>query len=238
VSPGVLIKAGAASWKVLTWNGSGYGPWSDTRDFLVEIADPAAAMSAAVSPTGTIVSTNVPYRWTAVAGAISYRLSIRNNGGAAVYWWFTAAAAGCDATTDCSAVPPVALLNGTAEWQVQVWTTNGYGPWTSPVALAVNILAPPAATLISPSGPAGSNSPLFRWNAAANTSLYYVKGYDAVGLRVDLWLTPSQVGCASGGVCTLNAGVTLASGNGTWQVLAWNPTGYSPWSTPMTFVVP
>jgi hypothetical protein len=32
--------------------------------------------------------------------------------------------------------------------------------------------------------------------------------------------------------------VTLASGTGTWQVLAWNATGYSPWSFPMTFIVP
>ena len=42
VSPGVLMKAGAASWKMLTWNASGYGQWSDRGDFLVEIGDPAA----------------------------------------------------------------------------------------------------------------------------------------------------------------------------------------------------
>jgi hypothetical protein len=41
VSPGVSMKAGWASWKILTWNASGYGPWSDTGDFLVQIADPA-----------------------------------------------------------------------------------------------------------------------------------------------------------------------------------------------------
>jgi len=238
VSPGVVIKAGAASWKTLTWNGSGYGPWSDTRDFLIEIADPAAQTPSAINPTGAIVSTNIAYRWTAVTGALSYRLSIQNNGGAANYWWYTAAAAGCSATAECSAVPPASLLNGTAQWQVQVWTSTGYGAWSPVVALTVNISAPPAATLLSPNGPAGGTSPLFRWNAAANTSLYYVKAYDSGGLRVDRWLTPSQVGCDAGGVCTLNAGVTLAHGAGTWQVLAWNPTGYSPWSLPMTFIVP
>jgi hypothetical protein len=63
VSPGVSINAGAASWKVLTWNASGYGPWSDTGDFLVEIADPAALAPAPVSPTDAIVSTNVAYRF-------------------------------------------------------------------------------------------------------------------------------------------------------------------------------
>jgi hypothetical protein len=32
VSPGILLKAGAVTWNVLTWNAAGYGPWSATRD--------------------------------------------------------------------------------------------------------------------------------------------------------------------------------------------------------------
>ena len=86
--------------------------------------------------------------------------------------------------------------------------------------------------------PAGSASPPFQWNASANATLYYIRAFDHTGLRVDKWLTPSQVGCVSGGVCTLAAGVTLASGAGSWQVIAYNPTGYSPWSSTQAFVVP
>jgi hypothetical protein len=236
--PGISLKAGSATWKVLTWNGSGYGPWSATREFLVEIADPAAPTPAAVSPTGAIVSSNVTYRWTSMPGTLSYRLSIRNNGGAPIYIWYAPAAAGCDATAECAAVPEVPLLNGTIQWQVQVWTTTGYGPWSTLVALTVNIPAPPAPTPVSPSGAAGSASPAFRWNASADATLYYIRAFDHTGLRVDKWLTSSQVGCASAGVCTLTAGVTLASGAGSWQVIAWNPTGYSPWSSTVAFVVP
>ena len=241
VSPGISLKAGAATWSVLTWNGSGYGPWSATREFPVEIADPAALTPAAVSPTEAIVSANVTYRWTAVAGALSYRLSIRNNGGAPTYWWYTPAAAGCDLASECTASPQVALLNGTVQWQVQVWTAIGYGPWTPLVALTVDIPAPPAPpapTLVSPSGAAGGPSPVFRWNASANATLYYISAYDPTGQRVDKWLTPSQAGCASGGECTLTTDVTLASGAGSWQVIAWNPAGYSPWSSTLAFVVP
>ena len=183
------------------------------------------------------ISTNVTCRWTAVSGALSYRLSISNNGGAPAYWWFTPGAAGCDAF-ECSASPQVALLNGTAQWQVQAWTPIGYGPWSPLVALTVNIPAPPAPALVSPGGAAGSSSPSFRWNASAGTMWYYIKTYDATGLRFDRWLTPLQVGCASGGVCSFNAGVTLVSGAGSWQVIAWNPTGYSAWSSSTAFVVP
>jgi hypothetical protein len=236
-SPGIALKAGAATWRVLTWNGSGYGPWSATGEFLVEIADPAALTPDALGPTGAIVSTNIPYRWTAVAGAISYRLSIRNNGGAPISWWYTAAAAGCDAAAECNAIPQVALINGTAQWQVQAWTNTGYGPWSPLIALTVDIPAPPAPTLVSPDGASGSTSPLFRWNAAARATLYYIRAYDSTGLRIDRWLTPLAVGCATGGVCTLNADVTLTSGAGSWQVIAWNPSGYSPWSSTLAFVV-
>jgi photosystem II stability/assembly factor-like uncharacterized protein len=237
-SPGISLKAGTATWGMLTWNWSGYGPWSATQQFFVEIADSAALTPAAVSPMEAIVSTNVTYRWTAVAGALSYLLSIRNNGGAPIYSWYTPAAAGCDAASECSAVPQVALLSGAAEWQVQVWTNSGYGPWSSAISLSVNIPAPPAPTLVSPSGGVGTTSPPFRWNASANVILYYIRAADYTGLRVDRWLAPSQVGCASGGVCTLSPGVTLASGAGSWQVIAWNPSGYSPWSSMLAFVVP
>jgi len=138
-SPGVVVKAGAASWQVLTWNASGYGPWSDTRSFRVEIADPAAAAPEALNPIETMTNARAPYEWTSVAGALRYRLSIRNNGGPANTFWFTPADAGCDAVTVCAVVPMLRLTNGTVEWMVQAWTTGGFGPWTEPVAVSVEI---------------------------------------------------------------------------------------------------
>jgi hypothetical protein len=236
-SPGIVLKAGFASWKVLTWNGSGYGPWSDARDILIEIADASAPVPVTVSPTGTITSTT-SYHWTPVAGAINYRFSIRNNGGAPTYLWFTPAAAGCASGGDCVATPLITLINGTAEWQVQAWTTNGYGAWSSVVAVTVNIAAPTAPVLISPVGTLSTATPQLRWNASPNATLYYTRVFDSTGQRVDQWLSPAQVGCAAGGVCTFSPGVALASGAGSWQVIAYNPTGYSLWSTTMTFTVP
>src|SRR5436190_11636127 len=85
----LIVKAGAASWQVLTWNTSGYGAWSDPRSFLVEISDPMGAAPAAVRPTGTLVTANVPYEWTAVAGALLYRLSIRNHDGIPTGFWYS-----------------------------------------------------------------------------------------------------------------------------------------------------
>jgi hypothetical protein len=137
------LNPGPANWQVLTWNVSGYGPWSDRRDFVVEVADPVAPMLATISPTGVIATQNPNYTWTAAAGVTAYRLSIRNNVGQPVYSWFTPAAAGCVAAPTCSATPQAGLQNGTTvEWQVQAWTTHGSGPWTAPVALTVSIAVP------------------------------------------------------------------------------------------------
>ena len=236
-NPGIVLKAGAATWKVLAWNGSGYGQWSEERSILIEIPDPTAPAPLPVGPTGSITSSSTQYRWTAVPAAINYRVSIRNNGGAPTYFWYSPAAAGCDAASECSIVPLISRTNGTEQWQVQAWTTTGYGPWSTLVSLAVNITAPLAPVAVSPSGLTTATT-VFKWNAAANTTYYYVRVFDSTGQRVDKWPTPAQVGCSTGGVCTFTTGVTLASGAGSWQVLAWNPSGYSQWSSTMAFTVP
>jgi hypothetical protein len=243
ISPGITVKAGLATWMVLTWNASGYGPWSDERRFLVAVPDPSAAVPAQVSPTGTITGSNVTYTWTSVAGAIAYRLSIRNNGGPAMEWWFTSTAAGCDGGGLCSATPVVELVSGTAEWQVQAWTDVGHSSWSPPIIISVPAAlvdgsVPAAPVLVSPSGTTTS-TPTFTWNASAAATYYYVQIYDSSGLRADPWVTPEAVGCSSGTeTCTFSPGIALTSGAGSWQVLAWNPTGYSPWSSLMTFLAP
>jgi hypothetical protein len=109
--------------------------------------------------------------------------------------------------------------------------------WSSLISVTVDIPAPLAVQLVSPSG-ATTPSPSYVWNASAGASQYYIRVYDSSGLRVDRWVPPTQVGCAAGtGACTYNAGVILNSGAGYWEVLAWNTTGYSPWSQKLNFTV-
>lgn len=237
-SPGIDIATGPALWRVLTWNASGYGPWSDPRNFSVDIADPLAPVPATIGPTGTINNPNATYSWVRVAGAIGYRLSLNNNGGPAWYWWYTPAGAACDTDDECSVTPLAGLANGTANWQVQSWTDAGHSDWSPLISLTVDIAPPAAPVPTSPNGAAGSATPSFTWDASANATYYYVRIHDATGLRVDRWLTPSQVGCLGGSACTFSPGVTLASGPGTWRVLAWNSGGYSPWSASLAFDVP
>ena len=103
--------------------------------------------------------------------------------------------------------------------------------------LTVSFPVPSAPTLVSPNGSATPSS-TFVWNASLYATLYYIVVHDSTGPRIVQWLRPEQVGCVSGtGVCSLVTGVALSSGAGTWQVIAWNPKGYSSWSPTMGFVV-
>ena len=133
VVPDATLDSGFASWQVLAWNQVGYAPWSDTQEFSVDIPDPAALVPQPVSPSGAIATGNPVYTWTAVAGAVSYRLSLRNNNGPTSQWWFSPASAGCQTTTSCSVTTQVALQPGTAEWQVQSSTPLGHSNWSAPV---------------------------------------------------------------------------------------------------------
>jgi len=239
VSPALVIPPGPAQWQVLTWNAAGYGPWSDLNSFSVEVADPVAGTPTTVSPTGNLGIATATYRWNRVSGAVLYRLSVTVNGGAPIYTWHTPAALGCVAVNPCSATPTsFALSTGTAQWRVQAWTNAGYGGWSGVVPLVVNIPVPTTPVPVSPIGASAANT-AFAWNPAVNATYYYVIASDSTGVRIDRWVTPAQVGCATGvGVCTLPSGLTLNSGAGSWKVIAYNPTGYSVWSTPLAFVIP
>jgi hypothetical protein len=239
VSPGMVIAAGPAQWQVLTWNIAGYGPWSDLKPFAVEVADPSAGTPATVSPTGNLAIAMPTYRWNRVSGAVLYRLSVTVNGGAPIYTWHTPAALGCASVNPCLATPTsFALSTGTAQWRVQAWTNTGYGNWSGVVPLVVNIPVPATPVPVSPIGAAAANT-AFVWNPAVNATYYYVIASDSTGVRIDKWVTPAQVGCATGvGVCTLPSGLTLNSGAGSWKVIAYNPTGYSAWSATLAFVIP
>jgi hypothetical protein len=230
---------GPSRWSVIAWNGSGYGPWSAESHFVVEIPDPLAGVPIPVAPVGVLTTQQIEYWWTRVPDAVLYRLSVTSNGGAPTETWYSAAALGCaGAAAQCGTVQATGLPNGAAAWRVQAWTPTGHGNWSTPVGISVIVAAPAQPVGLSPSGTSDA-VPSFSWTASANATLYLVLVDDSTGNRVAKWLTPLQAGCGGGtDTCTLSPGVVLASGVGHWGVIAWNPTGYSPWSLTLTFTVP
>jgi hypothetical protein len=107
------------------------------------------------------------------------------------------------------------------------------------MALSTAYAQPPAAaTLTSPSGSLGSDSPTYTWNAVSNVSWYFLWVDDSSGNAIKQWYRASEAGCASGhGTCSVVPGTTLNHGAGRWWIQTWNADGYGSWSNVMSFAV-
>jgi uncharacterized repeat protein (TIGR03803 family) len=214
------------------------GPGGDGVIFTLSIPPSAATL---VSPSGNISTATPTYTWDAVASATWYYLWVKDSSTSAkIQQWYTAAQCGCGSGTgQCSVTPTVTLSLGAAQWWVQTWNSAGYGPWSTGMAFTVSASLPPAATLISPSGSITTSTPAYTWNAVLGSTWYYLWVNDAsASPKIQQWYTAAQAGCASGtGTCSVTPSVTLASGAAQWWIQTWNPSGYGPWSTGMSFTV-
>jgi hypothetical protein len=243
VTPTTALATGSATWWIQTWNSFGYGPWSSGMPFNVSIGGSPSPAATLISPSGTI-STNTPtYTWNAVSNSTWYYLWVNDSATSAkIQTWYTSAQAGCPfGIGTCSVTPTTTLATGSATWWILTWNEVGYGPWSSgtPFNISTGGGAPPAATLISPSGTISTNTPTYTWNAVSNSTWYYLWVNDsATAAKIQTWYTAAQAGCGSGtGTCSVTPSTTLASGSATWWIQTWNSFDYGPWSNGMPFSV-
>jgi hypothetical protein len=238
ITPNTAIAAGAANWWVQTWNSSGYGPWSDAMGFTVPEGLPGKA--ALVSPLGALNANTPTYTWNAVSNATWYYLWVNDNTGTRIQQWCKAADAGCSSGAGtCSLTPEPAIAAGAARWWIQTWNSAGYGPWSDSMAFtAAAPVFPGKATLVSPSGTISTTTPIYTWNAVADSSWYYLWVNDSNGNRIQKWYKAADAGCSSGaGTCSVTPDIALARGSGKWWVDTWNTNGSGPWSNEMTLTV-
>jgi hypothetical protein len=99
---------------------------------------------------------------------------------------------------------------------------------------------PPAATLVSPTGTVGTNTPTYTWNAVGTAASYYLWVTDSTGAtKVQQWYSAMEAGCAAGtGTCSATPGTALAQGVATWRIQTWNSLGHGPSSGGLDFTVP
>jgi FtsP/CotA-like multicopper oxidase with cupredoxin domain len=98
---------------------------------------------------------------------------------------------------------------------------------------------PPAAILVSPSGPGIVATPTYTWNAVPGATWYQLWVADSANYpKIDRWYTAAGVGCPAGtGTCSVTPADVLANGPATWWIQWWSPTGYGLWSAGMNFTV-
>jgi uncharacterized repeat protein (TIGR03803 family) len=238
VAPGILV-GGACKWWIQTWNQVGDGPWSDAVTFTAPVPIPPGK-ALLVSPDGPI-GTNLPtYIWEPVQSATWYYLWVDDANGVRIKQWYKADDAGCSGSSAlCQATPPVPV-KGSSEWWIQSWSAVGEGPWSTPLSFDAPVLpAPAAATLVEPSGSIDTPTPTYVWNAASNSTWYYLWVDDAAGPGIKQWYSIAQANCPSGtGQCSVNPGIGLVGPFCKWWIQTWSyPGGPGPWSAPTQFVI-
>ena len=211
VTPDIPL-GGAARWWIQTWNSVGYGPWSNPLEFTAPSLLPGKV--ALVSPSGAI-DTNVPaYTWNADAKSAWYWLYVNDSSGNKISQWYSATQAGCPAGTGtCTVAPGIALASGSGKYWVQTWNSNGSGLWSDGLGFTVPApVMPGKATLVLPLGITTFNNwPAFTWNAASNTTWYYLWVDDINGNRIKKWYKAAEAGCSSGtGTCSVTPDTALA----------------------------
>jgi hypothetical protein len=240
VTPQVALAGGTARWWVQAMNVCGYGPWSDVAVFT---AGAAPGVATLVSPSGLGISSTPTYIWNAVPAADYYLLLVTDHTSSPrIQTWYSASQAGCGGGTGiCSAAPFIGLVPGDAQWFIQTYNENGYGPWSAGMGFTVTgTVGPGKAVLVSPIGSISTATPTYSWNAVSSVSWYllYVQDSTDFAGRVVAWLTAAQAGCAAGtGICSFTPNSALAMGAARWWIQTRNDLGTGPWSDAMSFSV-
>ena len=233
ITPSTVLRDGAHTWQIQTFNSHAVGPWSDTVDFRV--GPPGA--TAITAPQGTTGDTTPTYSWNAVAAATAYYLEVDRGASRVIRTLYTARDAGCaTGTGTCSITPTTVLQRGAHTWRIQTWNPRGMGLRSSSLDFTVG--PPGAASPVSPQGTTGVTTPTYSWNAAPTADAYYLWVDRGSSRVIRTWYTAKQVGCAAGaGTCSITPTTVLQRGAHSWRIQTGSPQGVGPWSDSVDFTV-
>jgi CSLREA domain-containing protein len=229
----VQLQNTAYVWWVQTYSSTGgYGPWSASKSFTVNEPPPPAPLLTV--PSGTITTSSPIFRWSKVARATHYVLSVTGPSGSVILQTFAAASV---CPTSCSVVSPIKLWNNTYSWQVQGYGVGGYGPWSATRTFTVNEAPPARAVLIAPTTTVNTNHPTFTWNPAVRATNYTLSVKTNAGATVINQVFDGTAICTAT-LCSASVpSVDLANGGYKWQVQTYGPGGYGTWSLIKAFTV-
>jgi photosystem II stability/assembly factor-like uncharacterized protein/phosphoribosyl-AMP cyclohydrolase len=188
------------------------------------------ALPTPLAPAGSIIPASPTFVWSAVPGAMAYRLRVQ---GSISGWGVPPALAGCaNGEAICHITWPVALTAGPAEWWVQALYADGEGPWSDGLAFTVLVPTPGA-----PTGTIADATPTYTWTALPGVAYYHLSVSDSAEAgKISAWYSAIEAGCGTGtGTCRLTPTTALAPGDAAWAVQAWNSGGYGLWSAPQAF---
>jgi hypothetical protein len=231
------LAQGTYFFRVNATNGTGTGPWSATRSFVVPAPTAPVPDAPSLNSPGAAVGGSVPtintlrpsYSWDVVSGATSYRIQIAKNA--------QLSSPVTNTTTTSTSFPAGStdLTKGQQYWwRVQANNGTGAGAWST--VFTFKVPATPAAPALSSPGSGTTVSsvrPTLDWDAVAGADSYQVQ----VSTSSSFGTKVVDVTVSSGTEYTLT---TDLARNTTyyWRVTATNVAGTSPAATTRSFKTP
>ncbi len=141
VTPSDKLSNDTYKWRVQAGNSAGSGYWSMYKMFTVASTDTTGSSSSSgsvpgqattISPLGKVTTITPTFSWTAVSGATSYVLEVRDRSRVLVYSQTLSSSSLSKSGTTYSTTPSNRLLKGaTYTWRLQAKNSAGSGYWST-----------------------------------------------------------------------------------------------------------
>jgi hypothetical protein len=210
-------------WRANARNAGGTSAWSTAFTFTTVVAVSGVPVNANPANSATGVAVNPTLTWSAVTGAITYRVQVSTASD------FSTGIIVDDSTLTNASKALSGLTNSTLYyWRVNAKNAVGASAWSTPSSFTTIVAAPSAPILSTPANSATgvAVNPTLTWNAVTGAAAYRVQVSTASDFSTGIIVDDSTLTAGSKALGALTNGTKYY-----WHVNAKNAGGASAWAS-------
>jgi hypothetical protein len=214
-------------WRVNAKNAGGTSAWSTAFSFTTIVAVSGVPVNTNPANSATGVAVNPTLTWSAVTGAITYRVQVSTASD------FSTGIVADDSTLTTASKALTSLQNSTQYfWRVNAKNAGGTSAWSTASSFTTIVAAPGTPVLSAPANNATGIvvSPTVTWSAVTGAVTYRAQVSTASDFSTGIVADDSTLTAASKAVGTLSNGTKYY-----WRVNAKNAGGTSAWAGTWNF---
>jgi hypothetical protein len=224
--------SGTFTWWVRPWGPDGFGSWSSSATFTVQVNGEPGQVTLLSPPNGGTSPSITTLTWSMPDPAAQWFFVWMNKDNTTFFtkWVQT------NSITFNNGLP-----SGNFSWWVRPWNSAGFGMWSSTSTFTV-VGGAPTNTIVlvnPPNGSTTTNSIIdYTWTADPNATWYQLFINHNNSLFLNHWYNTSELSFSDLGGGVSGATVTIgghSTGVYNWWVRAWSPDGIGNWSAMSTF---
>jgi nitrous oxidase accessory protein NosD len=218
---------GTYQWQIRAENVAGASAWTSGWQLTIFATTPG--VPTPLSPDSTVIFDATPLLgWQAATNTAAYDVEVRDTGGNVVIAESFSSSTACKPDLSCSASVTKSIpAGGNYTWRIRGTNSGGAGVWSSAITFSDFITKPAVPVPSYPAGTISQSRPSYTWGYVPGAIQYQLQVKDSKGTVI---LTQTGKGT------TITPNYRLKNSQYSFQVRAWNPFGWSAWSTGKTFV--